>query len=66
MCSLDIDVLCVCMCICMVYAGIAFSTLTLLTGRQEEHPASQELSDEVVVVWLSVWSEVEMICLWSN
>ena len=54
------------MCICMVYAGIAFSTLTLLTGRQQEHPASQELSDEVVVVWLSVWSEVEMICLWSN
>ena len=56
----------VCMCICVVYVGIAFSALTLLTGRQEEHPASQELSDEVVVVWLSVWSEVEMICLWSN
>ena len=47
------------MCICVVDVGIAFSTLTLLIGRQEEHPACQELSDEVVVVWLSVWSEVE-------
>ena len=59
--------MCVCVCVCMVYVGIAFSTLTLLIGRQEEHPACQELSDEVVVVmWLSHWSEVEMICIWSS
>jgi len=31
--------------------------LTLLVGRQEEHPAYKKLSDEVLV-WLSVWSEV--------
>ena len=33
----------------------AFSALTLLTGRQEEHPACKKLSDEVSV-WLSIWS----------
>ena len=31
------------------------SALTLLVGRQEEHPAHKKLSDEVLV-WLSVWS----------
>jgi len=34
-----------------------FSALTLLVGRQEEHPACKQLSDEVLA-WLSVWSEV--------
>jgi len=29
---------------------------------QEEHPAHQKLSDDVLV-WLSVWSEVQMICI---
>jgi len=33
--------------------------LTLLVGRQEEHPAYKKLSDEVLV-WLSVWSEVTL------
>ena len=36
----------------------AFSALTLLVGRQEGHPACKKLSDEVLV-WLSVWSEVQ-------
>jgi len=34
----------------------------LLAGNQEEHPACKKLSD-VVLVWLSVWSEVQMICV---
>jgi len=38
--------------------------LTLLVGRQEEHLACRKLSDEVMA-WLSVWSEVQMICIWS-
>ena len=38
-----------------------FSALTLLVGRQEGHPASKT----EVLVWLSVWSEVQMICTWS-
>jgi len=32
----------------------AFSALTLLAGRQEEHLACKNLSDEVLVAWLSV------------
>jgi len=43
----------------------AFSALTLLVGRQEEHPAYKKLSDEVLV-WLSVWSEVQIVCIWSS
>jgi len=39
--------------------------LTLLVGHQEEHPACKKLSDEVLA-WLSVWSEVQMICIWSS
>ena len=38
----------------------AFSALTLLAGRHEEHPACKRLSDEVLA-WLSVWSVVQMI-----
>jgi len=37
---------------------LAFSALTLLVGRQEGHPACKKLSGEVLV-WLSVWSEVQ-------
>jgi len=43
----------------------AFSALTLLVGRQEEHPACKKLTDEVLV-WLSVWSEVQIVCIWSS
>ena len=42
---------------------VAFSALILLVGRQEEHLACKKLTDEV---WLSVWSEVRMICVWSS
>jgi len=39
--------------------------LKLLVGHQEEHSASKKLSDEVLV-WLSVWSEVQIVCIWSS
>jgi len=38
----------------------AFSALTLLVGRQEEHPACKKLSDEVLT-WLSVCSKVQKL-----
>ena len=43
---------------------IAFSALTLLVGWQEGHPACKKLSGEVLV-WLSVWSEVQT-CIWPS
>jgi len=57
---------------------IAFIALTLLVGRQEGHPICKKLSDEALVwcafsaltgvcvlLWLSVWSEVQIVCVWS-
>ena len=46
------------------YLLIAFSTLTLLVGRQEGHPACRKLSG-VVLAWLSVCSEVQT-CIWPS
>ena len=46
-------------------AVCAFSALTLLVGHREEHPAKKKLRDEVLA-WLSVWSKVQMICIWSS
>ena len=43
----------------------AFSALTLLVGRQEEHPARKKLSHGVLA-WLSVWNVVQMICIRSS
>ena len=37
---------------------MCFSALSLLVGRQEGHPACKKLSGGVLV-WLSVWSEVQ-------
>jgi len=45
--------------------GYACSALTLLVGRQEQHLACKKLSDEVLV-WLPVWSEVQIVCIWSG
>jgi len=42
--------------------NLACSALALLVGHQEEHLACEKLSDEVLV-WLSVWSKVQMICI---
>ena len=43
---------------------IAFSALTLLVGWQEGHPACKKLSCGMLV-WLSVWSEMQT-CIWSS
>ena len=43
---------------------ISFSALTLLVGWQEGHPACKKLSGGVLV-WLSVWSEVQT-CIWPS
>jgi len=40
-------------------------TLMLLVGWQEGHLVCKKLSGEVLA-WLSVWSEVQMICIWSG
>jgi len=45
--------------------GILCSALTLLVGRQEKHLACKKLNDEVLAL-LFVWSEVQMICIWSR
>jgi len=34
-------------------------------GCQEEHPACKKMGGEVLV-WLSVWSEVQIVCIWSR
>jgi len=47
------------------YMNVAFTALRLLPGLQEEHLACKKLSDEVLV-WLSVWTKVQMICSWSS
>jgi len=44
---------------------ISSMPLTLLAGQQEEHPACKKLSDEVLV-WLSVCSKVQIVCIWSS
>jgi len=43
---------------------VSFSALTLLVGRLEGHPAYKKLSDGVLV-WLSVWSQVQT-CIWPS
>jgi len=47
--------------------SFAFSALMLLVGQQDGHLACKKLSGEVLV-WLSVWSEMHMICIciWSS
>ena len=44
---------------------IAFSVLILLVVHQEERPACKELSAEVLAK-LTVWSKVQIICIWSS
>jgi len=40
-----------------LYSFITSIALTLLVRCQEEHPTR---------VWLSVWSEVQIVCIWSS
>jgi len=44
---------------------VAFSALMLLVEHREERLACKKLSDEVLT-WLSVLSEMQVICIWSN
>ena len=47
-------------CVCVrAFSALAFSVLTLLFRHQEEHRVCRTLIEEVLV-WLSVWSEVQM------
>ena len=48
-----------------LHATIAFIALKLLVGRQEEHLACKKLSDEMLA-WLSLWIELQVICIWSG
>jgi len=48
----------------IVHYIFTFSALTLLVGWQEGHPARKKLSGGVLV-WLSVWSEVQ-IFIWPS
>jgi len=45
-------------------SSFAFSALVLLVGQQEGHLACKKLSDGVLV-WLSVWTEVQT-CIWAS
>jgi len=47
---------------CLVF--LISRALTLLVGRQEEHPACKKLSSGVLA-WLPVWSEMQA-CIWSS
>jgi len=47
-----------------VWVFYAFSASTLLVGRQEGHTACEKLSG--MVEWLSVWSEVQIVCVCSS
>jgi len=51
-------------CLSHFFPFCAFSALTLLVGWQEGHPACKKLSGGVLV-WLSVWSEVQT-CIWPS
>jgi len=54
--------------VCVVCVGgvvlCAFSALMLLVWWQEGHPACKKLSGGVLV-WLSVWSEMQT-CIWPS
>jgi len=53
-------------CVLHVYNTLDLQcTVTMLSGHQEEYPACKKLGDEVLA-WLSVWSEVQVICIWSS
>jgi len=49
--------------VCFCYLSLqCFDTVG---WRQEEHPARKKLNDGVLA-WLSVWSVVQLICIWSS
>jgi len=46
----------------LAFGAFAFSALTLLVGRQKAQPVCKQLCVEVLA-WLSIWSQVQMICI---
>jgi len=34
-----------------------------MAGRQEEHPIQPEKMSDGVLVWSSIWSEVQIVCI---
>jgi len=50
--------------LCLQCFDHAFSSLTLLVGRQEGHLARKKQSGGLLV-WLSVWSEMQN-CIWPS
>jgi len=46
------------------FSAHAFSSLTLLVGCQEGHPACKKLSGGMLA-WLGVWVKVQ-ICIWPS
>jgi len=51
-------------CVCVFLSTLVFSSLTLLVGWQEGHPACKNLIGGVLA-WSSVWSEVQT-CIWPS
>ena len=54
--------------LCQITLTTCCDTLALkplLVGRQEEHLEYKKLSYEVLTL-LSVWSEVQIICIWCS
>jgi len=49
----------------LVVNTAAFSALTLLAGRQEEHPACKKLTDELLA-WFMPVEKVQMLCTCSS
>jgi len=43
----------------------SFTALTLLVGHQEEYPACKKMNDKMLA-WLSAWSKMHVICIWSS
>jgi len=52
-------------CFLLLLLACAFSALTHRLGVRKSIRPVRKLSDEVLA-WLSVWSEVQMICIWSS
>ena len=54
-------------CAIFLFLLLCLSALTMLVGRQKEHPACKNwvMTDEVLV-WLSVCSEMQIVCMWSS
>ena len=48
-----------------LYQVVVVVALMLMVGWQEGHLACKKLSDEVLA-WLSIWSKVQIICIWSS